>query len=78
VVHRINKFIASSLAFGCYVGCHRRIFVAGLLFLSTSVDVNPDRPDRHGQTPRLLAVSSSHPGVVALLSPLASAAPGTA
>jgi len=40
-------------------------------------DVNPDRPDRHGQTPRLLAASSGHPGVVALLSPPASAAPGT-
>ena len=28
VVHRINMFITSSLAFGCRVGCHRRIFDA--------------------------------------------------
>jgi len=33
VAHRINMFIASRLAFGCQVGCHRRIFDAGLLFL---------------------------------------------
>ena len=37
VVHRINTFIAPSLAFGCHVGCHRRIFVVGLLILSTAV-----------------------------------------
>jgi len=29
-----NVFITSSLAFGCHVGCHRRIFIVGLLFLS--------------------------------------------
>jgi len=28
------------LAFGCHVGCHRRIFVVGLLFLSTAVTGN--------------------------------------
>jgi len=37
VVHRTNTFIASSLAFGCHVGCNRRIFVVRLLFLSTAV-----------------------------------------
>jgi len=37
VVHCMNTFITSSLAFGCHVGCHRRIFVVGLLFLSTAV-----------------------------------------
>jgi len=37
VVHRLNMFITSSLAFGCRGGCHRRIFVAGLLFLYTAV-----------------------------------------
>ena len=37
VVHHMNTFIASSLAFGCHVSCHRRIFVVGLLFLSTAV-----------------------------------------
>jgi len=37
IVNRTNTFIASSLAFGCHVGCHRRIFVVGLLFLSTTV-----------------------------------------
>lgn len=41
-------------------------------------DVNPDRLDRGGQTPRSLAAGSGHAGVVALLSPPASAAPGTA
>jgi len=40
VVHGINIFIASSLAFGCRVGCHRHIFDAGLLFLSTSILAN--------------------------------------
>jgi len=34
VVHCMNTFITSSLAFGCHVGCHRRIFDVGLLFLS--------------------------------------------
>jgi len=37
VVHCMNTFITSRLAFGCLVGCHRRILVVGLLFLSTSV-----------------------------------------
>ena len=41
VVHRINKFIASSFAFGCHVGYHGHIFLVGLLFLSTAVPVNP-------------------------------------
>jgi len=37
VVHHMNTFIASSLAFGCHVGFHRLIFVVGLLFLNTAV-----------------------------------------
>jgi len=37
VVHRINTSVASSLAFGCHVGCHRGIFDVGLLFLNTPV-----------------------------------------
>ena len=41
VVYRINKFIASSFAFGCHVGYHGHIFVVGLLSLSTAVQVNP-------------------------------------
>jgi len=42
--HRINTFIASSLAFGCHVGCHRCIF-DGFLFLNTAVKRNPRSSD---------------------------------
>jgi len=45
VVHCMNTFITSSLAFGCHVGCHRRIFVVGLLFLSTAVHGIPVSPE---------------------------------
>ena len=37
VVHRINTSVASSLAFGCHIGCHRGIFDVGPLFLNTAV-----------------------------------------
>jgi len=37
VVHHINTFIASSLAFGWHVSFHRGIFDLGYLFLNTVV-----------------------------------------
>jgi len=44
LAHRINTFIASSLAFGCHVGCHRCIFDR-FLFLNTAVKRNPRSSD---------------------------------
>ena len=55
VVHRINTFIASSLAFGCHVGCHTGIFVIGLLFISTAVGNTTDATTARTPLPRMFS-----------------------